>query len=271
MDLRELHNISDSFKSTELIPVLFVGHGDPMNAIRQNDFTKGWQEAGQSIQEPNAILCISAHWETNGTFVTAMQKPKTIHDFYGFPKALFDVEYPAPGSPELADEAKRTIKKTAVALDNEWGLDHGCWSVLKHLYPQADIPIIEMSLDHFKTPQWHFELARELSPLRKKGVLIVGSGNIVHNLGMLDWNSSTGFDWALEANAAAKSLILNRNYGGLTDFRSLGKGMQLAVPTPEHFLPLLYSVGLAEKQEKISLFNDKTVMGSLSMTCVKIG
>jgi 4,5-DOPA dioxygenase extradiol len=270
MNLKELNNITGSFKSTEQLPVLFVGHGDPMNAIRQNEFTQSWQLVGKSMPKPTAILCISAHWETQGTFVTAMQKPKTIHDFYGFPKELFDVEYPAPGSPELADETKRTVKTTNVALDNEWGFDHACWSVLKHIYPQSDVPIIEMSLDHYKSPQWHFDLARELSPLRKKGVLIIGSGNIVHNLRMLDWNSPGGFDWAIEANEKMKNLILNGAVKELVDYHALGQEVQLSVPTPEHYLPLLYIMGLQESQEEASFFNDKTVMGSLSMTSVKI-
>jgi 4,5-DOPA dioxygenase extradiol len=271
MNLKDLNKMADAFKSTEQMPVLFLGHGDPMNAIRQNEFTHGWQQIGRSVPKPNAILCISAHWETNGTFVTAMQKPKTIHDFYGFPKELFDVEYPAPGSPELAEETRKTVIKTDVGLDSQWGLDHGCWSVLKHLYPAADVPVIELSLDHNKPSQWHYELAKDLSPLRKKGVLIVGSGNMVHNLRMLDWNSPAGFDWAEEANEKMKSLIVKGATRELIDYPALGQDVRMAVPTPEHYLPLLYVMGVKDAEDEISFENDQTVLGSLSMTCVKIG
>ena len=252
-------------------PLLFVGHGNPMNAVEENEFSRAWQNLGGIIEKPTAILCISAHWETDGTFVTAMERPKTIHDFYGFPNELFAVDYPAPGNPLLANAAKEIITKTDVELDNSWGLDHGTWSVLKHVYPNADVPIVQLSIDHNKTPQWHYELAQELSVLRNKGVLIVGSGNMVHNLRLVDWHNPFGaYDWAEEMNARFKALIQNGNHKELINYRSLGKEAMMAVPTAEHYVPLLYVLGLKDKNESIEFFNDKTIMGSLSMTSIKI-
>jgi len=270
LKLNAFHKITSVFEHTETMPVLFLGHGNPMNAITENEFAKGFQKQGKILPKPTAILCISAHWETKGTFVTAMTKPKTIHDFGGFPKALFDVQYPAPGGPDLAKETKNLITKTNIGLDHDWGLDHGCWSVVKHLYPKADIPIIQMSIDYTKSAQWHYELAKELSSLRKKGVLIIGSGNIVHNLGILDWENKKIFDWAQEANEKVKSLIRNNEHSKLADYKKLGKEVQMAVPTPEHFLPLIYTLGLKEEKENASFFNDKIEMGSIAMTSVKI-
>jgi len=253
------------------MPVLFVGHGSPMNAIEVNEFSNGWAAIGKALPRPTAILCISAHWQTRGTHVTAMEKPQTIHDFYGFPGELFNVQYPASGSTQLAGETRKAVSKTVVEDDHEWGLDHGCWSVLKHLYPHADVPVVEMSLDYGRDPQFHYELGKELSPLRRKGVLIIGSGNIVHNLGIMDWeNSDGGYDWADGANSKLKSLILANDHTQLTHYRSLGREVHLAVPTPEHYLPLLYVLALKEDGEEISLFNDKTVYGSISMTSLKI-
>jgi 4,5-DOPA dioxygenase extradiol len=243
-----------------------------MNAIQETEFSKGWRSIGASLPRPRARRCVSAHWETKGTYVTAMEKPKTIHDFGGFPQELFDVQYPAPGSTTVAKETKETITKTDVGLDQQWGLDHGCWSVLKHLYPDADVPVIQLSLDYTKGPQYHYELARELSTLRKKGILIIGSGNMVHNLGVLDWqNQDKGFDWAVEANTTIKNLITAGDFAPLINYSSLGKAVQLSVPTPEHYLPMLYTLGLKEEKESVSFFNDKTVMGSISMTSIKVG
>lgn len=274
MKLNELNKMTEPFNSTEKMPVLFLGHGNPMNAIQDNEFVQGFRHIGTEITKPNAILCVSAHWETRRTFVTAMENPPTIHDFGGFPKELFEVQYPAPGNPELAKETKALIKKTEVGLDDKWGLDHGAWSVIKHLYPNADIPIIQMSLDYYQTPKYHYELAQELKSLREKGVLIVGSGNMVHNLKMVAWkhlNETYGFDWALEANEKMKQFILNDDHQSLINFSRQGKEFQLAIPTPEHYLPLLYSLALKDKNDTISLFNDKHVGGSLSMTSVRIG
>lgn len=274
MKLSELNKTASLFNSTEKMPVLFLGHGSPMNAIEENEFVTGFRKIGSEIPKPNAVLCISAHWETRGTFVTAMEKPMTIHDFGGFPQKLFDVQYPAPGNPELARETKTLIKKTEVGLDDKWGLDHGAWSVIKHLYPNADIPVIQMSLDYYQSPQYHYELAQELKSLREKGVLIVGSGNMVHNLGMVEWNRLNeiyGFDWALEANEKMKQFILKDDHKSLINYNHLGKPFQLAVPSPEHYLPLLYTLALKEESEQISFFNDKAVAGALTMTSLKIG
>jgi len=266
----EMNDRKGSDSMAENMPVLFLGHGSPMNAIEENEFVSGWREIGKSIPRPSAILCISAHWETAGTFVTAMEKPLTIHDFGGFPKALYNVQYPAPGSPELANETKNLIKKTEVLLDEKWGLDHGCWSVVKHLYPGADVPVIQLSLDRYQTPLYHYDLAKELAPLRSRGVLIIGSGNIVHNLGMVAWDrlndDDYGYDWAREAKDKMKSFILGGDHGSLIEYKLQGRAFTLAVPTPEHFLPLLYVLALKEENEKVSFFNDKNVAGSLAMT-----
>src|SRR3984957_12787601 len=222
MKLNTLNKMTENYATTETMPVLFLGHGNPMNAIEENEFTRGWADAGKTIAKPNAILCISAHWETEGTYVTAMDKPQTIHDFGGFPKQLFDMQYPAPGDLELANETKAGVTKTPVGFNYDWGLDHGCWVVVSRMYPKADIPVIQLSLDYNKPAQWHFELAKELAFLRKKGVLIIGSGNIVHNLGMLNWKDDKTFDWAIEANDTVKKLITTHDYESLAKYDSLG-------------------------------------------------
>lgn len=271
MQLNQLNKIIQPFSSTQTMPLLFVGHGSPMNAIEQNEFVKGWSQTAKELPKPNAILCISAHWETKGTLITAMQKPPTIHDFGGFPKALFDVEYNVPGSPELAEETQRLLQNTNAKLDTNWGLDHGCWSVVKNMYPDADIPVIQMSMDYTQTPEWHYRLAKDIASLRKKGVLIIGSGNMIHNLRIMDWHSpDKGFDWAEEANSKLKNLIINNDHQQLMQYNLIGSEMKLAVPTPEHYIPLLYILGLKTEDEKVSFFNDKTTMGSISMTSVKI-
>ncbi len=273
MNLKDLNKMTSTMSNTSKMPVLFLGHGSPMNAIEENEFVSEFRKLGKELVKPNAILCISAHWETKGTFVTAMQNPPTIHDFGGFPQALFDVKYPAQGSPELAQKTKNIITKTEVRLDDSWGLDHGAWSVIKHLYPNADIPVIQMSIDYSQPAKYHYELAKEINILRQKGVLIIGSGNIVHNLRMVDWkklNEEYAFDWATEANEKMKRHILSGDHQKLIDFKSQGKAFDLAIPTPEHYLPLLYTLSLKEENEKITLFNDKAVGGSLSMTSLKI-
>lgn len=273
MNVKDLDKMTAQMNSTSKMPVLFLGHGSPMNAIEENEFVAGFRKIGQELTKPNAILCISAHWETRGTYVTAMQNPPTIHDFGGFPQALFDVQYPAPGSPELAEETKKLITNTEVGLDDNWGLDHGAWSVIRHLYPNADIPVIQMSIDYTKPASYHYELAKQISSLRQKGVLIIGSGNMVHNLRMVAWrklNEEFAFDWATEANEKMKSHIMSGDFQPLIDFKSQGRAFDLAIPTPEHYLPLLYTLALKDENEKISLFNDKPVGGSLTMTSVKI-
>ena len=272
--LQDLHSISSAFSNTDKMPVLFLGHGSPMNAIEENQFVAGFRDLAETLPQPNAILCVSAHWFTKGTKVTAMEMPRTIHDFGGFPQALFDVEYPAKGSPELAVETQKILDPVLVELDEHWGLDHGAWSVIKHLYPKANVPVIQLSIDYTKSGQYHFELAQKLQSLRYKGVLIIGSGNIVHNLRMVDFRNfdkdNYGYDWAIEARETVNNYLLEGNFDPLINFERLNKALQLAIPTPEHYLPLLYSLGLKDKTDDLSLFNDKLLAGSLSMTSVKI-
>jgi 4,5-DOPA dioxygenase extradiol len=274
MKLNALYKSSNSLENTETMPVLFLGHGSPMNAIEENEFVQGFRTVGNTIQRPKAILCISAHWETKGTYVTAMEMPKTIHDFGGFPQELFEVQYPAPGSPELAMETKNMVSSRQLELDHSWGLDHGAWSVIKHLYPSADVPVIQMSLDYNMSPSSHYELAKELALLRKKGILIIGSGNMVHNLGVLDWNRNQtddyAFDWAKEAKESLKSSIVNKDHQSLINYKQGGIAINKAIPTPEHFLPLIYSLALQSSKDDISIFNDKSVLGSIAMTSVMI-
>jgi len=273
MKLNDLNKIAKPLASTAKMPVLFLGHGSPMNAIEENEFTKGWINIGRTVPKPTAVLCISAHWETRGTYVTGMEKPKTIHDFRGFPEELYEVQYPAPGSPELAREMKSLVTKAQLGLDEKWGLDHGCWCVLKHLYPYADIKVLQISMDYYMSSRQHYELAKELQILRKKGVLIIGSGNMVHNLSMVAWNKlndSYGFDWAIEANKKMKKYILNGDHEQLINYKSQGRAFDLAIPTPDHYLPLLYALALQDKDDKVTIFNDKPVGGSLTMTSIII-
>ncbi|MGB8647894.1 MAG: 4,5-DOPA dioxygenase extradiol [Anaerolineae bacterium] len=278
MNTKDLMSFAENLSSTAPMPVLFVGHGSPMNAIEDNEFSRGWREVGKTVPRPNAILCISAHWETRGTLVTAMDKPRTIHDFGGFPRELYEAQYPAPGSAWLAQETQSTVKRTQVAFDDNWGLDHGCWSVLKQMFPDADVPVIQMSLDRTKPAQYHYDLAKELAPLREKGVLIVGSGNMVHNLGRVvlvthtvsDFNIPFGLDWAIEANELFKKLIDANHHQALANYQALGRAVQLAVPTPEHYLPMLYALALKGEKDALSYFNDKPLAGSLTMTSLKI-
>jgi 4,5-DOPA dioxygenase extradiol len=275
MSLTDLFKTAQTLNSTALMPVLFLGHGSPMNAIEENEFVAGFRRIAATLPKPNAIVCISAHWETRGTQVTAMPQPQTIHDFGGFPPALYQVQYPAKGSPELATDIKNLITLTEVELDQKWGLDHGAWSVIKHLYPNADVPVVQLSLDYFKTPQAHYELGQQLLALRKKGILIIGSGNLVHNLRLVAWDKFSidnyAYDWALEANTRIKALIRDNNHPALIGINKAGKAFEQAIPTPEHYLPLLYVLALQQKNETISFFNDKAVAGSLTMTSVKIG
>jgi 4,5-DOPA dioxygenase extradiol len=258
-----------------VMPVLFVGHGSPMNGIEDNAFSRRWKELAASIPTPKAVVVVSAHWLSRGTRITAMDFPKTIHDFGGFPQELFDVQYKAPGNPELAKETASLIQSTAVELDHDWGLDHGTWTIVRHMYPEATIPVLQLSIDATKGPQYHFDLAKELYALRKKGVLIIGSGNMVHNLRMVAWDKMNvdayGYDWALELNDTFKQLIADGNFKPLINYESLGTAAKLAIPTPEQYLPLLYSLGLKGDKDSISFFNDKAVGGSLTMTSVKIG
>jgi 4,5-DOPA dioxygenase extradiol len=265
---------SDLKEQDFLMPVLFVGHGSPMNGIEDNEFSKRWQQMAKEIPTPSAVLVISAHWFTNSTRITAMDFPETIHDFGGFPQALFDVQYPAPGNPALAQETVSLLHSAHVELDHDWGLDHGAWSVVRRMYPEAKIPVLQLSIDYTKPPQYHYDLAKELYSLRKKGVLIMGSGNMVHNLRMISWqnmnNTGFGYDWALTMNDRFKQIISSGDYQPLINYETLGTEARLAIPTPEHYLPLLYSLGLKNNKDEISFFNDKAVAGSLTMTSVKI-
>ncbi len=265
-----IRNLAEFPDSEVRMPVLFVGHGSPMNAIEDNEFSRAWIEIGQSLPRPRAILCISAHWETIGTQVTAVERPKTIYDFYGFPQPLYEAQYPAHGSPALARLAQETVHKTQIQPDSAWGLDHGAWSVLSRMFPRADIPVIELSLDRTKEPAFHYELGRELKALRNKGVLIVGSGNMVHNLRAVVWQE-TAYDWALEFDEHLKQLILTGDHDSIIHYQKLGQAARLSVPTNEHYLPLLYVLALQDKADEISFFADKVTMGSVSMRSVRLG
>jgi 4,5-DOPA dioxygenase extradiol len=275
MNLQNLDLLISQFPLTAKMPVLFLGHGSPMNAIEENQFVQGFRDSVKNIPKPKAILCVSAHWYTKGTKVTAMNFPPTIHDFGGFPDALFQVQYNAPGSPELAEVTQQLLVPTIIDLDHNWGLDHGAWSVIKHLYPKADIPVIQLSIDYTKAAEYHFELAKKLQSLRDRGILIIGSGNIIHNLRLVDFASINkvdyGYDWAHEAFEMVNKNLLEGNFKPLVNYEKQSKALQLAIPTPDHFLPLLYVLGLQSKNEELSLFNNHLLAGSLSMTSVKIG
>jgi 4,5-DOPA dioxygenase extradiol len=256
-----------------LMPVLFIGHGSPMNGIEDNEFSSKWANLSKDIPEPKAVIVVSAHWFTKGTYITAMDFPRTIHDFGGFPQALFDVQYPAPGDSRLALETAGLITSTEIGLDHDWGLDHGAWTVIRHMYPEANIPVLQFSIDYTKDAKYHYNLAKELYELRKKGILILGSGNMVHNLRMMSWEmiNGGGYDWALEMNDKFKRLIMDHEHQQLVGYKNLGAAALLAIPTPEHYLPLMYTIGLQNSQENVSLFNDKAIGGSLTMTSVRIG
>lgn len=252
------------------IPALFVGHGSPMNALEDNAFTRGWQDAARRIPRPRAILCISAHWETRGVYAGGTATPETIHDFYGFPKALFDVRYAAPGDPVLARQVAQMVKSANVYIDPGRGIDHGTWSVLRIMYPQADIPVLQLSLDTTQPGPFHYALGRELAPLRDDGVLVMGSGNIVHNLRLFDFHATRPADWAARGDAALRARIESGDHTGLADWETLGPDVALGIPTPEHYLPLLYVLALRGGDEPVRLFNT-TVISAISMTCVQIG
>jgi 4,5-DOPA dioxygenase extradiol len=257
-----------------LMPVLFIGHGSPMNGIEDNEFSNQWKKLGKEIPTPKAVLVVSAHWLSKGTRITAMEFPKTIHDFGGFPPALFAVRYPAPGDPALA-KTTAALFHSQIELDHDWGLDHGTWTVVRHMYPDANIPVLQLSIDYSKPLQYHYDLSRELMSLRKKGVLVIGSGNMVHNLRMIAWDKlsepSYGFDWAIEANEQFKQMITDGNHKALIGYETLGKEFRYAIPTPEHYIPLLYTLGLQTSRDSLSFFNDKAVGGSLTMTSVMFG
>ncbi|MEI9810658.1 MAG: 4,5-DOPA dioxygenase extradiol [Bacteroidota bacterium] len=265
----------DLHEQDEKMPVLFIGHGSPMNGIENNEFSLQWEKMGKELQPPKAVLVVSAHWLTNGTHITAMEHPQTIHDFGGFPQELFDVQYPAPGNVQLAAETKELIQSTNVGLNHDWGLDHGAWSVVRRMYPDAKVPVLQLSIDYSKPASYHYHLAKELAALRKKGVLIIGSGNMVHNLRMVAWDKfnepNYGYDWAIEMHELFKKKITDGDHQALMNYETLSKSAKLAIPTPDHYYPLMYALGLQEKNEEPVFFNDKLVAGSLNMTSVKFG
>jgi 4,5-DOPA dioxygenase extradiol len=271
-------NITKS-SGTKKMPVLFLGHGSPMNAVLKNDFTLSLANLGKELPKPKAIMVISAHWLTSGTRLTCNDKPETIHDFYGFPNELYRIKYPSPGAPEYARMVERWVRKAQVSCDPGWGLDHAAWSVLHHMYPKADIPVFEMSLDysfgewHPRPVQYHYELAKELFAMREKGVLIVGSGNIVHNLRSVDFENvdAKPYDWAVEFDEKVKSSLLSGNHEKLINYQSLSKNAQMAAPTLDHYLPMIYAVALQEKNERIKFIYEGIQNGSVSMRCFQIG
>ncbi|KAF0109855.1 MAG: extradiol ring-cleavage dioxygenase class III protein subunit B [Chloroflexi bacterium] len=257
---------------TNRMPVLFIGHGSPMNAIEDNEFNRTWRMIGASLPRPKAILSISAHWETRGTFVTGDSKPRTIHDFMGFPQELLDLEYPASGSDWLVELVKQTVTNSDVCVDRRWGwgLDHGTWSVLHPMYPQADIPVVQFSLDQTRKLNFHYALGQELRPLREEGVLILGSGNMVHNLRTAAPDDSA-FDWALEYDSKLKDWILKKDHESIIHYDKQGQAAALSVNSAEHYIPLIYVLGASEKDEPIQFFCERVTAGSISMRCVQIG
>ena len=253
------------------MPVVFFGHGSPMNTLERNRYTEAWRRIGESIPTPKAILCVSAHWYTEGTAVTAMSRPKTIHDFYGFPQALFDVQYPAPGEPKLASRVRELLAPLEVGLDESWGLDHGTWSVLKHAYPKANVPVVQLSIDGRQGPRFHYETGRRLAALRDEGALVVGSGNVVHNLRLMKRGGGQAFDWAVRFNEKIREALASRDHDTLVDFAKLGEDARLSVPTPEHYLPLLYIAGLQGADETMSFPVDGYDLASVSMLTAVAG
>lgn len=257
----------------DLMPAIFFGHGNPMNALSKNAYTDGWAGVGNSIPRPKAILAVSAHWYLPATAVTVNLAPPTIHDFGGFPRELFQVEYPAPGSPQLARRVQDLLAPVPADLDESWGLDHGTWSVLCHVFPKADIPVLQLSINETEPPKFHYEIAKRLAPLRDEGVLIIGSGNIVHNLHTYAWGKHgvDPFDWAIRFEQQVREALLGGDDGPLIAYESLGRDAMLSVPTPEHYLPLLYVIALRREGEQVSFPVEGVDGGSVSMLCVQIG
>lgn len=254
---------------SDMMPAIFIGHGSPMNAIEDNEFSRAWAEVAKTLPRPRAIFCISAHWQTAGTRVTAMPEPATLYDFRGFPPQLYAKKYPAPGAPELARSIKQTLSDPVVHLDFNWGLDHGTWSVLCRMFPDAEIPVLQLSLDFNQPPEFHYQLGRRLKYLRNQGVLIIGSGNMVHNLGRMV-RQDTAFDWARDFDSRLADLIQAGDHPALVDYPAIADSAPLAVPTNEHYLPLLYVLALREKTDKISFFCEKVTLGAISMRSLKI-
>ncbi|HVT42762.1 MAG TPA: 4,5-DOPA dioxygenase extradiol [Thermoanaerobaculia bacterium] len=259
--------------TTERMPTFFIGHGNPMNALLDNDYTRAWSAIGRSIPRPRAILAVSAHWYLPATLLTAMETPRTIHDFGGFPRELFGVAYPAPGDPDLASRVQSMLAPLAVGLDLSWGLDHGTWSVLCHLFPDAGIPVVQLSIDETQPPEFHYQIGRRLAPLRDEGVLVIGSGNLVHNLHTYAWgrHSVEPFDWAIRFEERARALMVSRDHRPLIDYESLGRDALLSIPTPDHYLPLLYTIALQRDDETVTFPVEGVDGGSVSMLTVRIG
>ncbi|MCX6733299.1 MAG: 4,5-DOPA dioxygenase extradiol [Candidatus Peregrinibacteria bacterium] len=253
---------------TERMPLLFIGHGNPMNAIEDNEYSRNWEKVGKDIPKPKAIICMSAHWTTKGSFVTAMETPPTIHDFYGFPQELYQVTYPAKGDPKLANDMCKIVKDIMLDED-EWGLDHGAWSVLHKMYPKADIPVLQLSVDYSRSPEQQYELTKELVSLREKGILFLGSGNIVHNLSMASFDTKKPYDWAVEFDALSRDLIEKGDHKALIHYEKLGAAAKMAIPTDEHYRPLLTTLALRGEDEKVEFFNEGIDLASVSMrSCI---
>jgi 4,5-DOPA dioxygenase extradiol len=271
--LKELNAFNDNKKTDQKLPVLFLGHGSPMNAIADNNFTKALNNLGKKVPKPQAILCVSAHWMTEGSWLTHMEKPKTIHDFYGFPEALFKVQYPAPGRPDIAKSIKETITDHRLNLDHEaWGLDHGTWSVLKHMYPDADIPVMQLSIYMQRPPEYHFKLGQELAKLREKGVLIVGSGNIVHNLRRISWEEKARpLEWAQEFDQWVAQKIIMRDFSPLQKEFLNSEAGKLSNPSLDHYYPLLYILGASDVKDTMKFEYEEIQNASISMRCVSFG
>lgn len=254
------------------MPAVFFGHGSPMNTLERNRYTEAWRRLGESLPKPKAILAVSAHWYTRSTAVTAMESPRTIHDFGGFPQELFEVQYPAPGDPALAERVRELLAPVDVRLDKSWGLDHGTWSVLVHAFPHADVPVVQLSIDGTQPPSFHHELAQKLAPLRDEGVLIIGSGNVVHNLGRMQWDErAKPYDWATRFNEQVRAHLVAHEHQALIDYASIGDDARLCVPTPEHYLPLLYILALQDQGEALSFPVDGIEYGSIGMLSVAVG
>ena len=255
------------------MPAIFFGHGNPMNALQSNPYTKRWAAIGTEIPRPKAILAISAHWYVPGTAVTAMPAPRTIHDFGGFPPELYQIQYPAPGDPDLATRVQSLLSAILVEQDEQWGLDHGTWSVLCHLFPKADVPIVQLSIDETQPAEYHYEIGKRLAPLRDEGILIIGSGNVVHNLRAYAWGQMPAepFDWATRFENQVRERLLKDEHVPLIEYGSLGRDAMLSVPTPDHYLPLLYVIALRRKGEQLSFPVEGIDGGSISMLSVRIG
>jgi 4,5-DOPA dioxygenase extradiol len=258
--------------ATKSMPAVFVGHGNPVNVIRRNRWTQGWSAQGVELPRPRAILTVSAHWYLPGTMVTAMAHPRTIHDFGGFPQELYEIKYPAPGDPALVERVRDLLAPIPVERDEKWGLDHGAWSVLHHIFPRADIPVVQLSIDRTKPPSFHYEIGKMLAPLRDDGVLLMGSGNLVHNLGAYEWDRPDieAFEWALRFEKKTRALLQAGEDIELIDYPKMGPDATLAIPTPDHYLPLLYVIGSRKKGERVSFPVEGFDGGSMSMLAVQI-